>query len=52
MRRSQHLGLTLKDAPREAQTAAHRLLLRAGCLRYVAAGIPVVMPGLLRVLTG
>jgi prolyl-tRNA synthetase len=50
MRRSQHFGLTLKDAPREAQTAAHRLLLRAGCQQYVAAGIPVVMPCLLRVL--
>ena len=50
MRQSQHFGLTLKDAPREAQTTAHRLLLRAGYLRSVAAGIPVVMPYLLRVL--
>lgn len=50
MRQSQHFGLTLKDAPREAQTTAHRLLLRAGYLRSVAAGIPVVMPYLLRVV--
>jgi prolyl-tRNA synthetase len=50
MRQSQHFGLTLKDAPREAQTTAHRLLLRGGYLRSVAAGIPVVMPYLLRVL--
>jgi prolyl-tRNA synthetase len=50
MRQSQHFGLTFKDAPREAQTTAHRLLLRAGYLRSVAAGIPVVMPYLLRVL--
>jgi prolyl-tRNA synthetase len=50
MRQSRHFGLTLKDPPREAQTAAHRLLLRAGYFRSAAAGIPVVMPYLLRVL--
>jgi prolyl-tRNA synthetase len=51
MRQSQHFGITLKEAPREAPTAAHRLLLRAGYLRSVSAGIPVTMPYLLRVLS-
>jgi hypothetical protein len=50
MRQSRHFGITLKEAPREAHAAAHRLLLRAGYLRSLAAGIPVVMPYLLRVL--
>lgn len=50
MRQSQHFGITLKEAPREAQTTGPALLQRAGFLRSAAAGIPVVMPGLLRVL--
>lgn len=50
MRQSRWFGITLKEAPREAQTAGHKLLQRAGFLRSAGAGIPVVMPGLLRVL--
>ena len=50
MRQSQHLGITLKDAPREAQTDGHRLLVRAGYIRPAAPGIHVAMPYLLRVL--
>jgi prolyl-tRNA synthetase len=50
MRQSQHFGITLKDAPRDAPTTAHRLLQRAGFIRPAAAGTPVIMPFLLRVL--
>jgi prolyl-tRNA synthetase len=50
MRQSQHLGITLKNAPREAQTDGHKLLVRAGYIRQAAPGIHVVMTYLLRVL--
>jgi len=50
MRQSHRFGITLKDAPKDAQNAAHRLLLRAGYIRQVAAGVYVIMPYLLRVL--
>ena len=50
MRQSHHLGLTLKDDPKEAQTPGHRLLLRAGYIRQVAPGVHACMPFLLRVL--
>lgn len=50
MRQSQHLGITLKDAPREAQTDGHRLLVRAGYIRQAAPGIHAAMTYLLRVL--
>ena len=50
MRQSRHLGLTLKDDPKEAQTPGHRLLLRAGYIRQVAPGVHACMPFLLRVL--
>jgi hypothetical protein len=49
VRPSQHFETTLKEAPREAQAISHELLQRAGFLRSVAAGLPVVMPALLRV---
>jgi prolyl-tRNA synthetase len=50
MRQSQRFGITLKDAPKEAQNKVHKLLLRAGYIRQAAAGVYVVMPYLLRVL--
>ncbi len=50
MRQSRHLGLTLKADPKEAQTPAHGLLLRAGYIRQVAPGIHACMPFLMRVL--
>ena len=50
MRQTHRFGITLKDAPKEAQKATQRLLLRAGYIRQAAAGVYVVMPDLLRVL--
>jgi len=39
MRMTQLFGQTLRDAPAEAQVASHQLLLRAGLIRQLAAGI-------------
>ena len=39
MRASQLLFKTLREAPNEAETASHQLMLRAGMLQRVAAGI-------------
>lgn len=50
MRQSHRFGITLKDAPKDAQNAAYKLLLRAGYIRQAAAGVYVIMPYLLRVL--
>ncbi|MGE5258840.1 MAG: proline--tRNA ligase [Hyphomicrobiales bacterium] len=50
MRQSHRFGITLKDAPKDAQSPAQRLLLRAGYIRQAAAGVYVIMPYLLRVL--
>ena len=38
MRVSQSLGKTLREAPAEAETASHRLMLRASLIYQVAAG--------------
>ncbi len=50
MRQSNHLGKTLREDPREAQTAAHKLMLRAGYIKQIAAGVYAYMPLLLRTL--
>ena len=39
MRMTQLFGQTLRDAPAEAQVVSHQLLLRAGFIRQLAAGI-------------
>ena len=39
MRYSQLFGQTLREAPAEAEIASHRLLLRAGYIRQLGAGI-------------
>lgn len=39
MRVSTFFGETLRDVPAEAETASHQLLLRAGYIRQLAAGI-------------
>ncbi|AIQ53058.1 proline--tRNA ligase [Paenibacillus sp. FSL R7-0331] len=44
MRQSQLLLTTLRDAPAEAETASHRLLLRAGYIRMLASGIYSYLP--------
>ena len=50
MRTSQSLIPTLREDPGEAETASHRLMLRAGMIRKVAAGIYTYLPLGLRVL--
>ncbi|MCZ6891781.1 MAG: proline--tRNA ligase, partial [Chloroflexi bacterium] len=44
MRVSQLFGKTLREHPAEAEIASHRLMLRAGMLHQVAAGIYAYMP--------
>src|SRR5712692_813681 len=50
MRYSQMLIPTLKEAPAEAQVVSHVLLVRAGYIRKVAAGIYSLLPLGLRVV--
>jgi len=50
MRASRFFLSTLKEAPAEAELVSHRLMLRAGMIRRLAAGIYTWMPLGLRVL--
>lgn len=50
MKTSQSLIPTLRDDPGEAETVSHRLMLRAGLIRKVAAGIYTYLPLGLRVI--
>ena len=50
MRLSQAFIPTLKETPAEAQIASHRLMLRAGLIRQMSAGIYAWLPAGLRVL--
>ncbi len=50
MRLTRSLVPTLKETPAEAQIASHRLMLRAGLVRQVSAGIYAWLPAGWRVL--
>ncbi|HNQ76306.1 MAG TPA: proline--tRNA ligase, partial [Pseudothauera hydrothermalis] len=50
MRASQFFVSTLKEAPSDAEVISHKLMLRAGLIRKVAAGIYTYMPMGLRVI--
>jgi len=50
MRVSNYFISTLKEAPAEAETISHRLMLRAGLIKRAAAGIYTWMPLGVRVL--
>jgi len=50
MRISRYFIPTLKEAPAEAEVTSHRLMLRAGMIKRVAAGIYTWLPLGLRVL--
>jgi prolyl-tRNA synthetase len=50
MRLSRLLVPTLREAPADAETASHRLMLRAGLIRQLAAGVYTWLPLGLRVL--
>jgi prolyl-tRNA synthetase len=41
---SQQFGQTLRDAPTDAEIASHQLLIRAGFIRQLGAGIYSLMP--------
>ena len=51
MRMSQLFSQTLRDAPAEADSPSHQLLLRAGFIRQLAAGIFTYLPLARRSLT-
>ncbi len=51
MRMSKLFGQTLREAPAEAEIASHQLLLRAGFIRQLAAGIFDYLPLARRSLT-
>ena len=51
MRMSQLFGQTLREAPAEAEVISHRLLLRAGFIRQLAAGVFSYLPLARRALT-
>jgi prolyl-tRNA synthetase len=44
LRVTKYFGKTLRDAPAEAETVSHRLLLRAGMVQQLAAGIYSYLP--------
>ncbi|MFH0798681.1 MAG: proline--tRNA ligase [Pseudomonadota bacterium] len=50
MRYTQMLIPTLREAPADAEVASHALMLRAGYIRKVAAGVYTYLPLCLRVL--
>lgn len=51
MRMSQLFSQTLREAPAEAEVESHRLLVRAGYIQQLAAGIFTYLPLAKRVLT-
>src|ERR1019366_2144438 len=50
MKASQFFISTLKEAPADAEVASHRLMLRAGFIKRLSAGIYPYMPMGLRVI--
>jgi prolyl-tRNA synthetase len=50
VRSSRHFISTIKEVPAEAELISHKLMLRAGMIRRLAAGIYTWMPAGLRVL--
>ncbi len=50
MRQSRHVGKTLREVPKDTQTAAHALMLRAGYIRQLSAGVYTYLPLLHRTL--
>ena len=51
MRMSRAFGTTLREVPADAETASHQLLVRAGFIRQLGAGIFTYMPLARRALT-
>ena len=51
MRLSRHFSLTLRENPAEAEVASHQLLVRAGFIRQLGAGIFSYLPLAYRVIS-
>jgi len=51
MKQSRLIGKTLREIPKDAQTAAHALMLRAGYIQQLSAGVYVYLPLLYRTLS-
>lgn len=51
MRQSRHVGKTLRETPKDAQTVAHALMLRAGYIRQLSAGVYIYLPLMYRTLS-
>ncbi|MBI5383304.1 MAG: proline--tRNA ligase [Verrucomicrobia bacterium] len=50
MKQSRLIGRTLREVPKDAQTAAHALMLRAGFIQQLSAGVYIYLPLLHRTL--
>jgi prolyl-tRNA synthetase len=50
MKQSSLVGKTLRETPKDAQTPAHALMLRAGYIQQVSAGVYTYLPLLVRTL--
>jgi prolyl-tRNA synthetase len=50
MKQSRLLGKTLREVPKDAQTAAHALMLRGGYIQQLSAGVYIYLPLLHRTL--
>lgn len=50
MRMSRHVGMTMKETPKEAQVVSHQLMLRAGYIKQLMAGVYDYLPLMQRVL--
>lgn len=51
MKQSQLLIPTLKEVPNDAEALSHQMMLRAGYIRQVTAGMYAYLPLAFRVLT-
>lgn len=51
MKQSRLIGRTLRETPKDAQTAAHALMLRGGYIQQLSAGVYSYMPLLTRTLS-
>ena len=50
MRTSQYLLSTMKETPADAEVISHKLMLRAGMIRRLSAGLYTYLPTGVRVL--
>jgi prolyl-tRNA synthetase len=50
MKQTRLLGKTLRETPKDAQTAAHALMLRAGYIQQLSSGVYIYLPLLYRAL--